>query len=107
MLPLSFLILISVVLHGKCKSVNIITLIPGVTDDEEDLLKLKELIQSLKSVKKVELLPYHNLREHKWKKLGFEYKLKNIRPANSDDIERAKKILDIWIIICVIVRVIL
>ena len=27
-LPLSFFILISVVLHGKCKSVNIITLIP-------------------------------------------------------------------------------
>ena len=56
---------------------------------------LKEFIKSLKTVKKVELLPYHNLGEHKWEKLGFEYKLKGIRPANSDDIKRAKKILDI------------
>lgn len=70
-------------------------IIPGITDDEEDLIKLKEFIKSLKTVKKVELLPYHNLGEYKWKKLGFEYKLKDIRPANSDDINRAKKILEI------------
>ena len=37
-------------------------LIPGITDDESDLLKLKDFISSLKTVKKVELLPYHNLR---------------------------------------------
>ena len=70
-------------------------IIPGITDNEEDLIMLKEFIKSLKTVKKVELLPYHNLGEHKWEKLGFEYKLKGIRPANSDDIKRAKKILDI------------
>lgn len=70
-------------------------IIPGVTDNEEDLIKLKDFIKSLKTVKKVELLPYHNLGEYKWEKLGFEYKLKGIRPANSDDIERAKGILGI------------
>lgn len=70
-------------------------IIPGITDNEEDLIRLKKFIKSLKTVKKVELLPYHNLGEHKWEKLGFEYKLKDIRPANSDDIERAKKVLGI------------
>ena len=70
-------------------------IIPGITDNDEDLIKLKEFIKSLKTVKKVELLPYHNLGEYKWEKLGFEYKLNNIRPANSDDIKRAKKILGI------------
>lgn len=68
-------------------------IVPGITDNEKDLLKLKEFISSLKSVKKVELLPYHNLGEHKWTELGYEYKLKNVKPATAEDIEKAKKIL--------------
>lgn len=70
-------------------------IIPGITDDTEDLIKLKEFIFSLKTVKKVELLPYHNMGKYKWEKLGLKYELDHINPANSEDIKRAKKILDI------------
>ena len=70
-------------------------IIPGITDSDEDLLELKNFINSLKTVKKVELLPYHNLGKHKWEQLGFEYNLKNVRQANSDDIKRAKEILEL------------
>jgi len=37
-------------------------IIPGITDDEEDLLALKDFIGALKTVEKVELFPYHTLR---------------------------------------------
>ena len=70
-------------------------LIPGYTDDEQDLLKLKDFISSLKSVQKVELLPYHDMGKFKWKKLCAEYSLENVRTANSDDVEKAKKVLGI------------
>lgn len=50
-------------------------LIPGITDDKTDLLKLREFVNSLKTVQKIEFLPYHNLGEFKWKKLGLEYPL--------------------------------
>ncbi len=70
-------------------------IIPGYTDDEMDLLKLKDFIASLSNVEKVELLPYHDLGKFKWEQLGFEYKLKNIRVATYEDIDRAKKILGI------------
>lgn len=70
-------------------------LIPGFTDDEKDLLDLKEFISTLNSVKRIELLPYHNLGEYKWKELGFEYSLKDVKPATPEDVNRAKKILDI------------
>ena len=70
-------------------------LIPGYTDDESDLLKLKDFISTLNTIKKVELLPYHDLGKYKWKKLGLNYDLENIRPANEDDINRAKKLLGI------------
>ena len=70
-------------------------LIPGFTDDEKDLLDLKEFISTLNSVKRIELLPYHNLGEYKWKELGVEYALKDVKPATPEDVNRAKKILDI------------
>lgn len=70
-------------------------IIPGITDDKQDLIKLGNFIKSLKSVQKVELHPYHNMGIFKWEKLGFEYPLKDIRPANDDDIKRAKQILEI------------
>ena len=70
-------------------------LIPGYTDNEKDLFKLKDFIASLKTVKKVELLPYHDMGKFKWKNLGAKYNLEDVRPANSDDIEKAKKVLGI------------
>lgn len=70
-------------------------LIPGYTDSEEDLLQLKDFISSLKSVEKVELLPYHDMGKYKWKKLGLKYELEDVRPANASDLKRAKEILGI------------
>ena len=70
-------------------------IVPGLTDDEKDLLKLKDFISSLTNVQKVELLPYHNMGEYKWESMGFVYPLKNVRPADHNDIQRAKRILDL------------
>ena len=41
-------------------------IVPGITDGKEDLLQLKDFISSLKTVEKVELLPYHSLGKFKW-----------------------------------------
>lgn len=70
-------------------------LIPGYTDDENDLLKLKDFINSLKTVDKVEILPYHDMGKYKWKQLGINYELENVRPVNDNDIQKAKKLLGI------------
>lgn len=70
-------------------------LIPGITDDKKDLLRLKDFISSLKTVEKVEINPYHDLGKFKWEKLGFDYSLKNVKPATDKDVENAKKILEI------------
>lgn len=65
-------------------------IVPGFTDNKDDLLKLKAFVNSLNNVKKIEFLPYHNLGEYKWEELGFEYSLKNVRPANDEDIQKVK-----------------
>lgn len=70
-------------------------IVPGYTDDEKDLIKLKEFIKTLKTVEKVQLLPYHNMGKFKWEKLEQKYELESVRQANDDDIKRAKQILEI------------
>lgn len=69
-------------------------LIPEITDKKEDLLKLKEFLNTI-NVEKFEFLPYHDLGKYKWEKLGLEYELKDTRVASNKDIERAKKIMEI------------
>ena len=68
-------------------------IIPGITDDEQDLMKLKEFLNSLNTVEKIELLPYHTLGKHKWKDLGLKYDLDGVPDATNKDIQRAKGIL--------------
>lgn len=70
-------------------------LVPGYTDDEEDLKKLKKFIKSLKTVDNVQILPYHSMGKFKWEKLGAKYELEEVRTANQDDVDRVKKILGI------------
>ena len=70
-------------------------LVPGYTDDEQDLIKLKEFLSTLKTVEKVQILPYHSMGKFKWEKLGLEYPLEGVRDANQEDVDRAKKILEI------------
>ena len=45
--------------------------------EEESLSAVKDFISSLKTVEKVEILPYHDMGSYKWKKLGFKYDLEN------------------------------
>ena len=69
-------------------------LVPGITDKEEDLVKLKEFLSKL-NIEKIDILPYHTLGKSKWEKLGLQYELEDVRPANSEDVAKAKEILGI------------
>lgn len=68
-------------------------LVPGYTDKEEDLKDLKEFLSELNTVKKVEILPYHDLGKFKWIELGCKYELEGVPTATFEDVERAKQIL--------------
>ncbi len=70
-------------------------LVPGYTDDEVDLIKLRDFIETLKTVERIQILPYHSMGKYKWKKLGLEYPLENIREAKQEDVESARRILNV------------
>ena len=69
-------------------------IVPGITDIEKDLYKLRDFINSMEHITKVDLLPYHDLGKYKWLELNETYPLENIRTADSNDIDRVKKILE-------------
>lgn len=69
-------------------------IIPTITDKEDDLYKLRDFINSIKNITKVDLLPYHDLGKFKWTQLNQKYELESIRNADSEDIARAKAILE-------------
>lgn len=70
-------------------------LVPGITDNEKDLHLLKEFIDSLSNVQKVELLPYHDMGKFKWEQYGEEYPLKDTPIPTQEQINKAKLILGI------------
>lgn len=68
-------------------------LVPERSDKDEYLYKLREFIDTLDNVEKVEVLPYHTLGVYKWKELGYEYQLEGIDPPTDERVANAKRIL--------------
>ncbi|MCF8388837.1 MAG: glycyl-radical enzyme activating protein, partial [Bacteroidales bacterium] len=56
-----------------------IPLIPGISDQVENIQGIIELIQSLKNTHPVDILPYHQMAEEKYKRLEIPYKIKGAR----------------------------
>lgn len=59
-------------------------IIPTINDNEEYILKLKELLKPYKCIKKIELLPYHTMAISKYKELGIPYRLENIKSMDKE-----------------------
>lgn len=68
-------------------------LVPGITDDKEDLQKMYEFISSLKTVERVEILPYHTLGMVKWADLNIDYPLDGVPVPTEEQIKIAEEIL--------------
>lgn len=68
-------------------------LIPGHTDDQDDLKLLGRFIGGLGNVERLELLPYHEMGVYKWEKLGKTYPLAGVRPPGEEEVERARRII--------------
>lgn len=72
--------------------------VPNLTDKREHLLALAKEISEIDNVDKIQLLPYHNLGESKYDKLGLEYPLKGVEQMDKDKTkemeERVKKMTE-------------
>ncbi len=70
-------------------------IVEGYTDKQEDLIALGEFIGRLKNLKALDVIPYHNMGEVKYKELGLEYPLPGMNAPSTKRVQEAKNyILD-------------
>ena len=78
--------------HGKAMWIRHV-LVPGLTDEEEGLRSLRAFLDTLKTVERVEILPYHTLGVFKWENLGIPYSLEGVEPPSEEAVRRAEALL--------------
>lgn len=59
-------------------------IIPGHTDDRDDIKTMVKFLRTLGNVERVELLPYHTFGQNKWTQLGCQYPLKGVKPPDRE-----------------------
>lgn len=70
-------------------------LVPGITLNDEYLIKTKEFINSLNTVDKIEVLPYHTMGIVKYQNLGLKYPLEGVNPPTREEVRHAKYLLGV------------
>ena len=64
-------------------------LVPGWTDDPEEIGGVARFAAGLGNVERVDVLPFHQMGRFKWKELGLEYHLGDVVPPPADAVDRA------------------
>jgi pyruvate formate lyase activating enzyme len=67
-------------------------LVPGLTDDANDMAQIARFAAGLGNVRRLEVLPFHQMGRFKWQELGIRYALGNTEPPTKEAQEAACKI---------------
>lgn len=68
-------------------------LVPGYSDDVNDLIHLRQFIETLNNVEKIEILPYHTMGVNKYQQLNLDYSLEGVKPPTKKSIHQAQEIV--------------
>jgi pyruvate formate lyase activating enzyme len=63
-------------------------LVPGLTEDPEDIARIAGFTASLGNVERVDVLPFHQMGRYKWHKLGISYTLDAVEPPSNELVEK-------------------
>lgn len=72
-------------------------LVPGHTDNSEDLHELGRLLQPMSNVQKLEIQPYHKLGIHKYEMLGWKYELEGVEQNSAEQLKQAEAIFKSYV----------
>ena len=60
--------------------------VPGWTDNMEEVDRMVEFAASLGNVERVDVLPFHQMGRYKWDKLGMDYQMRDAQPPSRETI---------------------
>jgi pyruvate formate lyase activating enzyme len=64
-------------------------LVPGWTDNQEEVGRMADFAAGLGNVERVDVLPFHQMGRFKWEQLGMEYQLKDAKPPSAETVQEA------------------
>jgi pyruvate formate lyase activating enzyme len=64
-------------------------LVPGVSDDFDDIAHIAAFAAKLGNVERADVLPFHQMGKYKWKQLAIPYSLAETDPPDQSVVERA------------------
>jgi pyruvate formate lyase activating enzyme len=64
-------------------------LVPGLTDETENIAQIARFSADLGNVQRVDVLPFHQMGRFKWKELKLNYSLEDVQPPGTDAVEHA------------------
>lgn len=70
-----------------------IPVIPTFNDTKEEIIEIARFASSLKTVKRVHLLPYHRLGQDKYEGLNRTYQMADILPPSMEHMEHLKEVV--------------
>jgi pyruvate formate lyase activating enzyme len=62
-------------------------LVPGLTDNADDIAHIAEFAAGLDNVERVDVLPFHQMGRYKWKQLKIDYLLETVEPPSAELVE--------------------
>jgi pyruvate formate lyase activating enzyme len=63
-------------------------IVPGFTDDLDEVGRMADFAASLGIIERVDVLPFHQLGKFKWEKLGMKYQLADAKPPSRETVEK-------------------
>jgi pyruvate formate lyase activating enzyme len=64
-------------------------LVPGLSDDAENIANIAKFAAGLGNVERVDVLPFHQMGRFKWKELKLNYTLNDVEPPSIEAVESA------------------
>ena len=59
-------------------------LVPGLTDDPQDIAQMARFLADLGNVQRVDVLPFHQMGRFKWHTLKMKYELEETQPPSNE-----------------------
>jgi len=73
-----------------------IPILPGINDDEGNILQTGEFLASLGTIQKVNILPYHRAATEKYQRMGNHYRLAEIQPPADEHLSKIARQLEVF-----------
>jgi len=65
--------------------------IPNINDTKNNIKEMKVFLSKLKNIRKIDLLPYHNIANHKYTKFNKQNKMIGVEALSKEGMESLKK----------------